>query len=1037
MRSHLIRHFSAFCVLALLFFPIGSIGTASAASLATLHTFGTNPDGVAPIGLLRAANGFFYAVTAHGGLHGRGAITVSVDGTNFMPLYSFSGLDGSHPNAGLIQGRDGFLYGTTYEGGLGDNGVVFKIGADGTGFTVLHSFHSTDGLTPEASLVQASNGCLYGTTVGNIYNTSTIFRVGTDGNGFATIHSFAGNDGITPSGSLIQGYDGMLYGTANAGGVHGSGTIFAVGVDGNGFVVIHSFSGSDGTGPSAALIQASNGFLYGTTGGGGINGFGTIFGIGTNGAGFAVLHNFNSTDGSYLTQPLVQGSNGDLYGVASGGGTNNAGTIFSIGTDGTGFAILYSFTDGFQPQGLLFDPANNFFYGVVPYGGTHSNGYVYQINPSGTKFNELYSFSATNHIGESSSLGQATNGYLYGTIDSGGLYGLGGVFKISATGSDFSLIYSFSGLDGRNPEGSLIQGRDGFLYGTTSQGGASDQSGTVSYNTGYGTVFKIGADGTGFQLLHSFQYTDGSYPASTLVQTDNGSLYGTANGGPNDTGTLFTISTDGTAFATLHNFNVTDGNRPQSTTPILFENGLLYSTTANGGINGAGTIFRLGTDGTSIVTLYSFGSLDGIEPGISLVPDGNGGLYGTRIDSSPYTSGTIFRFGTDGTGFATLHTFTTYSLNGPDGRNPQGLMLAKDGLLYGATYSGGSNDNGTIYKISPDGSGFATVHQFQGTDGARPYAAMIQGQDGSLYGTTGGQSGTIAQTETLFRLNLGTPSTHVLWLKTNGQLSVWNQEASTGEEISREYGPFSGWTPVSLADGLDGRQRILWNHTSGQISLWILDNVSGSFTNAEYGPFAGWTANAVSVSADNRTHILWTNPNGTASVWNLDMDAETYTSHNFGPFAGWSAVGIADGPDGLTRVLWNNSDGRASVWNLDNDAGTATHTVFGPYPGWTARSLTVAQDNTVHLLWDNADGRASFWNLNNAAGTFTQNTFGPYPGWTAQGVGDGPDGRTRVAWDNTDGRLSLWDLDNTAGAFTQFTYGPYLGWSALNVSVGF
>jgi uncharacterized repeat protein (TIGR03803 family) len=269
----------------------GTVYTYSNGTVTTLHSFNRhkNHDGDTPNGLIQAKNGIFYGTTGQGGTNpgivGFGAGTVfqiTSDGTESI-LYNFCSetdcADGDGPSA-VIQGRDGAIYGTASLFGAYGNGTVFKITLDGK-LKTLHSFNGTDGGDPEAALVQASDSNFYGTTSdGGTYNFGTVFRI-TSGGKLTTLHNFAGTatDGAGPNAALLQAWDGNLYGTTVNGGSGSVGTIFRITLRGK-LTTLHSFNGNDGANPVAALIQGPFGILYGTTPNGGANGQGgTIFSL--------------------------------------------------------------------------------------------------------------------------------------------------------------------------------------------------------------------------------------------------------------------------------------------------------------------------------------------------------------------------------------------------------------------------------------------------------------------------------------------------------------------------------------------------------------------------------------------------------------------------------------------------------------------------------------------------------------------------------------------------------------------------------------
>lgn len=260
-------------------------------ALKTLHNFG-GADGSQPLaGLAAGSDGNFYGTTNLGGSHNSGSVFKITPTGQFTTLHSFCSktacADGQNSYAGLIQASDGNLYGTTLAGGSHGDGTVFKITKGGT-FSTLYNFCSqsgcTDGEFPQTGLVQASNGNLYGTTIlGGAYGSGTIFEI-TLGGALTTLYNVCPQSGC-PDGNylyagLIQAKDGNLYGIMQVGGAHGSGTIFKITVSGT-LTTLYSFCSqpacADGQYPAAALVQATNGNLYGTTADGGVHGDGTVF----------------------------------------------------------------------------------------------------------------------------------------------------------------------------------------------------------------------------------------------------------------------------------------------------------------------------------------------------------------------------------------------------------------------------------------------------------------------------------------------------------------------------------------------------------------------------------------------------------------------------------------------------------------------------------------------------------------------------------------------------------------------------------------
>jgi len=303
---------------------------------------------------------------------------------------------------------------------------------------------------------------------------------------FIVLHAFSpvsgpnvtNSDGANPSGGLFLSGN-ILYGTALYGGSGGWGTLYAINTDGSGFAARYHFTGgSDGANPSGGVIFSNN-RLYGTASGGGIFGAGTVFAVNANGTSFTNLHSFTqpannsfgsftNNDGAYPQTGLILSGN-VLYGAANNGGASGLGTLFAIGADGSGFRNVHSFSSGsggaYSSGGLVIsgNTLNGANYGNL------GNGTVFAVNTDSTGFTNNYAFSSGNPNG---------NGIL-------------------------------TNSDGANPHANLILSGD-TLYGATEHGGAS----------GYGTVFAVSTNGTGFTTLHDF--AAGGYNSLSLLTNSDG-----------------------------------------------------------------------------------------------------------------------------------------------------------------------------------------------------------------------------------------------------------------------------------------------------------------------------------------------------------------------------------------------------------------------------------------------------------------------------------------------------------------------------------
>ncbi len=400
----------------------------------------------------------------------------------------------------------------------------------------------------------------------------------------------------------------------------------------------------------------------------------------------------------------------------------------SVASATVSHSFLHSFTgaDGSEPKARLVQGSDGNFYGTTSTGGSANSGTVFKLTPAGA-LTTLHSFAGGSDGAKPTfGLTQASDGNLYGTIDSGGANGYGYIYKVTSAGA-FSLLTSFTGADGVAPKGELIEASDGNLYGVTAFGGngfspvCAPSSGFTS-SCGFGTVFKASLSGS-VTTVYAFTNADdnGAVPEGGVMQGLDGNFYGT-------TGQLGTIST------------------------------------------GVGTVFKL-TPAGALTTLHRFvgGATDGAGPRGALVQLADGTLYGATIGGGANFVGTIFKLAPDGTAFAIAHAFD--STDFAPLSNLQ-LLLASDGNIYGTLIAsssasgGGLPPVGGIYQLTPAGV-FSRTFTFDlslgsptAPFGALPNSGLIQGSDGNLYGTT--QCGTdncAGVGGTVFKLATGLPAT--------------------------------------------------------------------------------------------------------------------------------------------------------------------------------------------------------------------------------------------------------------------------------------
>jgi uncharacterized repeat protein (TIGR03803 family) len=463
---------------------------------------------------------------------------------------------------------------------------------------------------------------------------------------------------------------------------------------------------------------------------------------------------------------------------------------------------------------------------------------------------------------------------------------------LSAPAQTLTTLYDFcpkSGCtDGWAPVG-LLQGTNGDLYGTTWFGGTSTACGT----DGCGTLFTITTGGT-LTTLHSFDGRDGAVPGGA-VQATNGNFYGTTNDGGTSTacgsdgcGTVFKITAAG-KLSTLHDFDFTDGSRPNGV--VQGTDGNFYGTAWTGGANscvvsgtnkGCGTFFKITAAG-KLTTLHSFDSAEGAGPLGPLVQATNGNFYGTTRtppggEGGGYGYGTVFEITPSGT-LTTLHSF-----DGTDGAYPYaGLVQATDGNLYGTTANGGANNLtgcdggcGTIFKITPAGA-FTSLYSFCSqkdcADGGGPFS-LVQATDGKFYGATSG-GGNISDCG---GLGCGTVFSFAV------------NTAGTGGTLTtlHSFDDTDGWVPIYLVQATNGtlygtangggNNNCPANSTTGATgcgTLWSLSVGLGAFV--ETKPTSGKVAAKVTILGTNLTGATAVTFNGTKATFTVVSSSEITT----------------------------------------------------------------------------------------------------------------------------------------------------------------
>ena len=351
----------------------------------------------------------------------------------------------------------------TPDGGGQRAGNIFSVGVDGSNYYDILSFNPPiDGIPPIGWYPKGSltlNGTmLFGMTdIGGYHSAGNVFSVDINGQNYKDLVSFTGGpaDGNGPWGNLTLG-DTTLYGLTTGGGTHYDGTLFSVGADGTNYQSLLSFTGTGGSAsgnqPFGSLTLGGT-TLYGMTESGGAGGCGNIFSVGTNGTSYKNLVSFTGSSGT-ATGLVPNGSltlsGSTLYGMTAGGGANGDGNIFSVGTDGTSYKNLVSFTGsggaakGNSPEGSLLLSGTT-FYGMTYIGGAHNEGTVFSVGMDGSDYEDLYDFTGLGDGGNPQGSLIISGNTLYGMALSGGSNRLGTVFSLTVPEPRALALFSVAG----------------------------------------------------------------------------------------------------------------------------------------------------------------------------------------------------------------------------------------------------------------------------------------------------------------------------------------------------------------------------------------------------------------------------------------------------------------------------------------------------------------------------------------------------------------------------------------------------------------
>ena len=673
--------------------PTGS--TAFSSQYNFLGSIGSSPQ---YLKLVQAPSGKMYGTTNLGGSANLGVLFEYDPLTNtYSLLANFTGTaTGSRPFSSVMLAANGNLYGMTQLGGTNNEGVIFEYNISTGVLTKKHDFlpGTGTGRQPAGSLIEGAAGKLYGVTrLGGTSNVGVLFEYNYGTSTYTVLNNFSAATGSSPFSAPIIASNGKLYGTTQSGGA-GFGVIYEYDLSTNTFTKQVDFTGTVGlaigAAPIGSMIQAANGKLYGNTFTGGIGNVGVIYEYDYTTNTYTKLYDFVTASGSGSQSSLIQATNGMLYGLTRNGGLNNVGVLYEFDITGSLYTKKFDFstTDGTLPVSSLFQASGGLIYGVTPTGGSLNTGTLFEYSIGTNTFSKKLNLNYTDAGQTLGSLVHASNDKMYGLASVGGTNNLGSVYEYNIATNTFSKTIDLSTTLGSQPNGSMIESTPGKLYGMTRLGGAFNLGVIFEYNFSTNTYTK----------KIDLTAANGSSPYGSMVKASNGKLYGVTNlGGANSSGALFEYDDIANTYTKRHDFIAASGSNPFGSL-IQANNGKLYGMTRNGGLNGVGTIFEFVTSTNTYSKVADMSTANGSLPLGSLVQDTNGKLYGLTEQGGLNSVGVLFEFDPSTNSYTKL-----IDLNATTGQNPQGtLRRAANGKLYGLTKTGGTNNLGTLieYDIS-------------------------------------------------------------------------------------------------------------------------------------------------------------------------------------------------------------------------------------------------------------------------------------------------------------------------------------------------
>jgi uncharacterized repeat protein (TIGR03803 family) len=768
----------------------------------------------------------------------------------------------AYPGAALVRDGSGNLYGIEIYSGT-PYGAIFELAKGSSTPTTLASFdYNTSGAGVDDTLIMDSSGNLYGTanTGGGAAANGTVFELAQGSGTITTLASFNGTDGSSPYGTPVMDSSGNLYGTTAAGGASNDGTVYELAKSSGTITTLASFNGTNGSNSQGGLIMDKSGNLYGTTGGGGASGDGTVFELAKGSGTITTLGSLTGSNGNGTTAGLIADSSGNLYGTASAGGSQDDGTVFELAKGASKITALASFNanNGATPLGPLTMDSSGNLYGTAYQGGENS-GTVFELAKGSNTITALALFNSYNGGAPSGGLIMDSSGNFYGTANN--------VFELMAHAP--ALTWTPAPINYETP-----------LSSTQLDATAADSvtaaavAGTFVYTPVAGTILQGGSQ----PLSVTFTPTDTTHysPITTqvplLVQPVTPVLTWNTPapiyyGSPLSSAQLDATAADPTTGSPVSGtfvYSLAIGTIITSTT-VLFAN---FTPTDTADYTTARASVTLVVLPTTVLTWNTPASIPFGTPlsstqldasaadvntgspvsGTFVYKPGAGTILGrgttilnvtfTPTDTAHYNTATasVSLAVTPFDSFATLASFNSSN----SFASMAGLVMDGSGNLYGTASKGGANGDGSVFELARGSSTLTTLASFNGSNGSNPAGALIMDSSGNLYGTTenGGASGL----GTIFELAKGssTVSTLASFAGSNGSNPVAGliMDGSGNLYGTAEHGGGGLGTVFELVKGSNTARRLasfLGSNGSTPVAGLIMDKSGNLYGTTQLG----------------------------------------------------------------------------------------------------------------------------------------------------------------------------------------------------------